>query len=85
MTGQRARAALLAGVKRCLDDGIDIRRYIHWSLLDNFEWMFGYMPKFGLMAVDRETQKRTVKPSAVMLGKIAKSNSLGEATAAPLS
>jgi beta-glucosidase len=66
----------LAGVKRCIDDGIDVRGYIHWSLLDNFEWIFGYMPKFGLIAVDRETQKRTVKPSAIVLGKIAKANSL---------
>ena len=66
----------LAGVKRCIDDGIPVRGYIHWSLLDNFEWIFGYTPKFGLIAVDRETQKRTVKPSAIMLGKIAKANSL---------
>lgn len=66
----------LAGVKRCLDDGVDVRGYIHWSLLDNFEWIFGYRPKFGLISVDRQTQKRTVKPSAIMLGKIAKNNSL---------
>ena len=66
----------LAGLKRCIDDGIIVRGYIHWSLLDNFEWIFGYMPKFGLVAVDRATQKRTVKPSAVMFGKIAKANSL---------
>ena len=66
----------LAGLKRCLDDGVDVRGYIHRTLIDNFEWSFGFMPKFGLIAVDRETQKRTAKPSAVMLGKIAKSNSL---------
>jgi beta-glucosidase len=66
----------LAGLKRCIDAGVDVRGYIHWSLLDNFEWMFGYVPKFGLVAVDRETQKRTIKPSATMLGKIATSNSL---------
>jgi beta-glucosidase len=66
----------LAGLKRCIDAGIDVRGYIHWSLLDNFEWIFGYVPKFGLVAVDRETQKRTLKPSATMLGKIATSNSL---------
>jgi len=66
----------LAGLKRCVDDGIDVRGYIHWSLLDNFEWILGYGPKFGLVAVDRETQKRTIKPSATMLGKIATSNSL---------
>ncbi len=66
----------LAGLKRCLDDGVDVRGYIHWSLLDNFEWIFGYVPKFGLVSVDRETQKRTVKTSATMLGKIANNNSL---------
>jgi beta-glucosidase len=66
----------LAGLQRCLNDGIDVRGYVHWSLLDNFEWNSGYGPKFGLVAVDRETQKRTIKPSARMLGKIAKSNSL---------
>ena len=48
------------------------RSWLHWSLLDNFEWIFGYVPKFGLVAVDRETQKRTIKPSATILGKIAK-------------
>ena len=66
----------LAGLKRCIDDGLDVRGYIHWSLLDNFEWIFGFGPKFGLIAVDRETQKRTVKPSAIMLGNIAKNNSI---------
>src|ERR1700687_4527363 len=54
----------LAGVARCIDDGIDVRGYIHWSMLDNFEWLFGYAPKFGLIAVDRATQRRIVKPSA---------------------
>ena len=65
----------LQGVKRCLADGVDVRGYIHWSLLDNFEWVFGYMPKFGLIAVDRETQKRTPKPSAMLLGSIARKDS----------
>jgi beta-glucosidase len=66
----------LLGVKRCLADGIDVRGYIQWSLLDNFEWTFGYMPKFGLIAVDHETQKRTPKSSAAFLGNIARSNSI---------
>ncbi len=54
----------LAGVRRCLDDGIDVRGYFYWSLMDNFEWVLGYRPTFGLVAVDRETFVRTSKPSA---------------------
>jgi beta-glucosidase len=66
----------LAGVLNCLDDGIDVRGYIHWSLLDNFEWVFGYRPRFGLVAVNRETQERILKPSARYLGGIARMNRL---------
>src|SRR5690554_1364976 len=43
----------LEGVLDCLDDGIDVRGYLCWSLLDNFEWAFGYGPRFGLVEVDR--------------------------------
>lgn len=64
------------GVARCLADGVDVRGYYYWSALDNYEWMFGYRPKFGLIAVDRATQRRTVKDSARFLGSIAKRNSL---------
>ena len=64
----------LKGVKACLDDGVPVKGYVHWSLLDNFEWVFGYGPKFGLVAVDRATQVRTPKPSAVLLGSIARAN-----------
>jgi beta-glucosidase len=71
----------LAGIERCLDDGIDIRGYIHWSLLDNFEWIKGYGPKFGLIAVDRATQRRTIKPSAHYLGEIARQNRIPDLAA----
>jgi beta-glucosidase len=64
----------LAGVRKSLADGIDVRGYFHWSLLDNFEWNFGYRPKFGLVAVNRETFARTIKPSARLLGTIARTN-----------
>ncbi len=66
----------LRGVLACVADGIDVRGYIHWSLLDNFEWVFGYGPTFGLVAVDRTTRARTPKPSAHWLGAIARMNLL---------
>jgi beta-glucosidase len=64
----------LAGVRRCIDDGIDISGFTYWSLLDNFEWTAGYVPRFGLVEVDRETFERTPKPSAHWLGQVARSN-----------
>ena len=69
--------AALGGVLDCIDDGIEVLGYTYWSLLDNFEWAFGYVPRFGLVEVDRATQRRTVKPSAEWLGAIARANSLG--------
>jgi beta-glucosidase len=76
--GERVRFVerALRGVLACLADGIDVRGYVHWSLLDNFEWAFGYGPTFGLVAVDRTTQARTPKPSARWLGAIARANAL---------
>jgi beta-glucosidase len=64
----------LQSVADCLRDGLDIRGYFAWSAFDNFEWMLGYWPQFGIIAVNRETQERIVKPSAHWLGKVAKSN-----------
>jgi len=66
----------LASLESCLVDGLDVRGYFYWSLFDNFEWVFGYRPTFGLVAVDRATQERTVKPSARRLGEIARANGL---------
>lgn len=61
----------LTGLRSVMRDGVQVKGYIHWSLLDNYEWAFGYGPRFGLVAVDRATQQRTPKASAWHLGKIA--------------
>jgi beta-glucosidase len=55
-------------VASCLADGIDVRGYIAWTAFDNYEWVFGYGPKFGLIGVDGETHERTPKESAHWLG-----------------
>jgi beta-glucosidase len=68
--------ATLAEVGKCIDEGIDVKGYIYWSLLDNFEWVSGYAKKFGLVAVDRKTFRRTLKPSARYLGARAKAGLL---------
>ena len=66
----------LQGVSNCLRDGLPVRGYTYWSAFDNFEWGLGYRPTFGLIAVNRETQERTVKPSARWLGSVARANSM---------
>jgi beta-glucosidase len=60
----------IAGMKRCMADGIDVRGYMHWSLLDNWEFTAGFGPKFGLVSVDRATFARTAKPSARCFAEI---------------
>ncbi len=61
----------LNGLRAAIADGADIRGYFYWSLLDNFEWLFGYRQHFGLVAVDRAAQRRAVKPSAAVLRNFA--------------
>ena len=62
----------LQGVENCLADGIDLRGYCYWSLMDNYEWQKGFSMTFGLIAVDRATQQRQPKPSLSLLGSFAK-------------
>jgi beta-glucosidase len=54
----------LRAAHRAIADGVDLRGYFVWSLLDNFEWAFGYSKRFGIVRVDYDTQERTVKDSA---------------------
>ena len=54
----------LSELKRAASDGVDIRGYFQWSLMDNFEWNFGYSERFGLIYIDYQTQKRIWKDSA---------------------
>ena len=66
----------LAAVHSAIDDGVDIRGYLYWSLLDNFEWDKGFWPRFGLIAIDYATQKRTPRPSALAYAEVCKKNAL---------
>ena len=62
----------LAGVQNCLTDGLPVKGYFHWSLLDNFEWQKGFAMQFGLIAVDRaHGQTRAPKQSLAFLGRYA--------------
>ena len=62
----------VAGVQSCIADGIPVKGYCYWSLLDNFEWQKGFSMTFGLIAVDRTTQTRYPKESLSYLGSFAK-------------
>ena len=76
----RYLGAVLGDVRQCVAEGIDVRGFFVWSLLDNFEWNMGYGPKLGLHAVDRTTFARTAKPSAAWYGGVARSNRLSAPT-----
>ncbi len=73
---QRARFIQdhLSALRAAMREGAEVMGYLYWSLLDNFEWSIGYSPKFGLIAVDRETLARTPKASARSYGDIIRAN-----------
>ena len=59
--------------------GVDVRGYFHWSLIDNFEWAEGFSARFGLTKVDYQTEfRRTPRPSAALYTRIIESNGLDE-------
>ena len=64
-------------VRDALAEGLDIRGYFCWSLLDNFEWAAGFHKRFGLIRCDYPTQQRTIKASGLWYAKVAESNGMG--------
>lgn len=68
----------LLQVSRLIEDGVDVQRYYHWSLMDNFEWIEGLSAKFGIVAVDYATLERTVRTSGWFYADIAKHRGVTE-------
>lgn len=68
----------IAQVHRAIEDGIPIKGYFHWSLLDNFEWALGYGQRFGLVYMDWKTQKRIIKDSGRWFAKVIQENGIIE-------
>ena len=68
----------LKNVHRAIFEGVDVRGYLHWSLMDNFEWDKGLWPRFGLIAIDYATQKRTSRPSSMVYKKFCQDNGFEE-------
>jgi beta-glucosidase len=64
----------LRELRRAISDGVDVRGYFQWSIMDNFEWAEGYKERFGLIHVDYATQKRTLKDSAYWYCDVIKTN-----------
>jgi beta-glucosidase len=66
----------LRAVHDAIARGADVRGYFAWSLLDNFEWAWGYHQRFGIVRVDYDTQVRTPKSSALWYAKVAESSTV---------
>ena len=71
---------VLRNVHKAITQGADIRGYLHWSLLDNFEWNHGFWPRFGLLEIDRQTLERRIRPSARFLADVIAQNGISGAS-----
>lgn len=63
---------------KAIEDGVDVRGYFAWCVVDNYEWGFGYTKRFGMVHVDFDTLKRTPKNSAYWYGKLCNSGCIPE-------
>ncbi|MBN1635875.1 MAG: glycoside hydrolase family 1 protein [Deltaproteobacteria bacterium] len=63
-------------ISRLIDEGVDVRRFYHWTLMDNFEWVEGLSARFGLVEVDFESQKRAIRPSGKFYAEICENRSV---------
>jgi beta-glucosidase len=66
----------LRRVAGAIEEGIPVRGYYHWALVDNFEWAEGWSLRFGVFALDPETQIRTARPTAALYADIARRNEI---------
>ncbi len=66
----------IRALKLAIDEKVDVRGYFYWSLLDNFEWSFGFEKRFGLVEIDYKNLKRNIRPSALFYKEIAEKNSV---------
>ena len=76
--GRLPARAISQAAERAIADGVDLRGYFVWSLLDNFEWAYGYSKRFGLIHVDYETLERTPKDSAAFYAAVTRANGVPE-------
>jgi beta-glucosidase len=68
----------LKNINRAINEGVNVKGYLHWSLVDNFEWDKGFWPRFGLLEIDYKTLERKVRPSAYFYRDICIANEITE-------
>lgn len=68
----------LRNISQAIDNGVDVRGYLHWSLMDNFEWDKGFWPRFGLLEINYKTLERKIRPSAKFYRDICLANGVTE-------
>jgi beta-glucosidase len=66
----------VGAVGRAIAEGVPVKGYFAWSLIDNFEWAEGYSKRFGIIYVDYPTQRRIIKDSGKFYGEVAKANAV---------